>query len=210
MHLYHLAPVISGLFKLWGMTLRFTRINYETITCRVEQGQGMIIALWHDELFPLVYLHRNESVAAMVSKSKDGELLARTLECLGYATVRGSSSRQGLKALIAGLKEIRSRGRHVVLTVDGPRGPRHIAKPGALFLASKARVPILPIRVRISRAKIFQKAWDKFQLPLPFARCEVIYGEPYMVPEALDTSILAIEQERLTTMLESLIPSPKK
>jgi hypothetical protein len=106
--------------------------------------------------------------------------------------------------MLAALKEVRTKGRHVVLTVDGPRGPRHQAKPGAVFLASKAGVPILPVRVRISRAKIFEKAWDKFQLPLPFARCEAIYGEPYQVPEKLDASTLAAEQDRLTAKLEAL------
>jgi lysophospholipid acyltransferase (LPLAT)-like uncharacterized protein len=196
--------VVSGLFKLWGSTLRFSRTNYQAMTSMEEQGQSIIFALWHDELFPLTYLHRNEGVVAVVSSSKDGELLARVMEGLGFGTVRGSSSRKGLKAMLAALKEVRTKGRHVVLTVDGPRGPRHQAKPGAVFLASKAGVPILPVRVRISRAKIFEKAWDKFQLPLPFARCEAIYGEPYQVPEKLDASTLAAEQDRLTAKLEAL------
>jgi hypothetical protein len=174
------------------------------MTSMEEQGQSIIFALWHDELFPLTYLHRNEGVVAVVSSSKDGEILARVMERLGFGTVRGSSSRKGLKALLAALKEVRTKGRHVVLTVDGPRGPRHQAKPGAVFLASKAGVPILPVRVRISRAKIFEKAWDRFQLPLPFARCEAIYGEPYQVPEKLDASSLAAEQDRLTKKLEAL------
>jgi hypothetical protein len=204
MQLYHLAPVVSGLFKLWGSTLRFSRTNYQAMTSMEEQGQSIIFALWHDELFPLTYLHRNEGVVAVVSSSKDGEILARVMERLGFGTVRGSSSRKGLKALLAALKEVRTKGRHVVLTVDGPRGPRHQAKPGAVFLASKAGVPILPVRVRISRAKIFEKAWDRFQLPLPFARCEAIYGEPYQVPEKLDASSLAAEQDRLTKKLEAL------
>jgi hypothetical protein len=196
--------VVSGLFKLWGSTLRFSRTNYQAMTSMEEQGQSIIFALWHDELFPLTYLHRNEGVVAVVSSSKDGEILARVMERLGFGTVRGSSSRKGLKALLAALKEVRTKGRHVVLTVDGPRGPRHQAKPGAVFLASKAGVPILPVRVRISRAKIFEKAWDRFQLPLPFARCEAIYGEPYQVPEKLDASSLAAEQDRLTKKLEAL------
>jgi hypothetical protein len=204
MQLYHLAPLVSGLFSLWGSTLRFSRTNYQAMTSMEEQGQSMIFALWHDELFPLTYLHRHEGVVAVVSSSKDGEILARVMERLGFGTVRGSSSRKGLKALLAALKEVRTKGRHVVLTVDGPRGPRHQAKPGAVFLASKAGVPIMPVRVRISRVKIFEKAWDRFQLPLPFARCEAIYGEPYRVPEKLDASTLAAEQARLTEKLESL------
>ncbi|WP_462324990.1 lysophospholipid acyltransferase family protein [Desulfoplanes sp.] len=205
MQLYHLAPVVSGLFRLWGSTLRFSRVNYQAMTSMEEQGQSMIFALWHDELFPLTYLHRNEGVVAVVSSSKDGEILAKVMERLGYGTVRGSSSRKGLKALLAALKEVRTGGRNVVLTVDGPRGPRHQAKPGAIFLASKAQVPIMPVRIRISRAKVFHKAWDKFQLPLPLARCEAVYGEPYMVPETLNASTMAGEEERLTATLESLV-----
>jgi len=205
MHCFHLAPVVSGLFRLWGSTLRFTRVNYEAMTSRTQQGQSMIFALWHDELFPLTYLHKNEGVVAVVSSSKDGEILARVMERLGYGTVRGSSSRKGLKALLAALKEVQVKGHHVVLTVDGPRGPRHQAKPGAIFLASKAQVPIMPVRVRISHAKVFHKAWDRFQLPLPGARCEAVYGEPYMVPPKLNASILAEEQQRLTTILEGMV-----
>jgi lysophospholipid acyltransferase (LPLAT)-like uncharacterized protein len=205
MHCFHLAPVVSGLFRLWGSTLRFTRVNHQAMTSRTQQGQSMIFALWHDELFPLTYLHRNEGVVAVVSSSKDGEILARVMKRHGYGTVRGSSSRKGLKALLAALREVKVKGHHVVLTVDGPRGPRHEAKPGAIFLASKAQVPIMPVRVRISHAKVFHKAWDRFQLPLPGARCKAIYGEPYMVPARLTASILAREQQRLTDMLEGMV-----
>ncbi len=211
MKLYHLAPFVTGLFRIWGKTLRFTRINHQAMTSREKQGESLVFAIWHDELFPLTYLHRDEGVVAVVSSSNDGEILARVMQRLGYGMARGSSSRQGLRALLKAMKQIGSRerpsGRHVVLTVDGPRGPRHQAKPGAIYLASKAGIPIMPVRVRISRAKIFTKAWDRFQLPLPGARCDVIYGEPYRVPEKLDTCTLKKEQERLTDILNALSSS---
>ncbi len=206
MQIYHFAPVIVGLFRLWGRTLRFREYHsYVTLPREGEEKQSLIVALWHDELFPLVYLHRNNGFVAMISSSKDGEILARAMERLGYATVRGSSSRQGLKALLTAFKEVTNKGNHVILTVDGPRGPRHEAKAGAIFLASKAQVPILPVRVRMSRTKVFEKAWDRFQLPFPFARCEVTYGEPYMVPPTLKGASLLREQEHLTAVLEALV-----
>ncbi|MDD2220049.1 MAG: lysophospholipid acyltransferase family protein [Desulfoplanes sp.] len=204
MQLYHLAPLLTGLFRLWGRTLRFTRINYQAMTSREAKGESLIFAIWHDELFAPTYLHRDEGIVAVVSSSKDGEILARVMQRLGYGLARGSSSRQGLKAMLCAMKEVRSHGRHVVLTVDGPRGPRHEAKAGAIYLASKANVPLIPVRIRISRAKIFYKAWDRFQLPFPGARCEIIYGEPYHVPEKLDGATLKKEQERLTRALNDL------
>lgn len=204
MKIYHLAPLITGIFRLWGRTLRFTRTNYQAILTCQEKGESLIFAIWHDELFPPTYLHRDEGVVAVVSSSKDGEILARVMQRLGYGLARGSSSRQGLKAMLSAMKQVRSHGRHAVLTVDGPRGPRHQAKAGAVYLASKAKVPLVPVRIRISRAKIFHKAWDRFQLPLPGARCEIIYGQPYSVPETLDGITLKKEQERLTRALNDI------
>ena len=207
MKLYHLAPLVTGLFRVWGKTLRFTRINHQAMTSREARGESLVFAIWHDELFAPTYLHRDEGVVAVVSSSNDGEILARVMQRLGYGMARGSSSRQGLRALLNAMKQIASgsNGRHVVLTVDGPRGPRHQAKPGAIYIASKAGIPIMPVRVRVNRAKIFTKAWDRFKLPLPGARCEVIYGEPYNVPQKMDSSTLKKEQERLTKILNEMV-----
>jgi lysophospholipid acyltransferase (LPLAT)-like uncharacterized protein len=127
------------------------------------------------------------------------------LESFGFLTVRGSSSRGGMRALVAARKLMDEQGVGIIFTVDGPRGPRHKVKPGAVFLARLAGSPIVPVRVVMSRAKVFHRAWDKFQLPLPFSKCTIIYGDPVIVPDLGDNPADMQRQcEHLERIMESL------
>lgn len=173
-----LARVISPLMRLWRLTLRIERVNYPVFRDPEIQAQKPVVVLWHDEIFPLILAHENEGKVCVVSQSQDGELLAQVLENFGFLTARGSSSRGGMRALVAAKRIMDKRGVGAIFTADGPRGPRHQVKPGAVFLATRCASPILPVRVIMDRTKIFHKAWDKFQLPLPFSRCTIIYGDP--------------------------------
>lgn len=169
-----------ALYKLWERTLRYEVVNWQHVVRAREQGRQLVFTHFHDETFCLPYLRSlGYQYAAIVSQSKDGEIMARLLEGLGLITARGSKSRGGVKALIRIRKAMRDQGRIGVVTVDGPRGPRHKVKEGAVYLAYKSDALLVPIRLTISRAKVFQKAWDKFQLPLPFARVRILIGEPY-------------------------------
>ncbi|NLW81590.1 MAG: lysophospholipid acyltransferase family protein [Desulfovibrionales bacterium] len=164
------------------------------------RAQRPVVILWHDEIFPLIPFHEGESMACVVSQSRDGELLAEVLRRFGFLTVRGSSSRGGMRALVAAKRVMDEKGVGIIFTVDGPRGPRHKVKPGAIFLASHAGSPIVPVRAVMGRAKIFHRAWDKFQLPWPFSTCTIIYGTPMHLslsgddPGELDRLCLHVEQ----------------
>lgn len=141
----------------------------------------------------------------MVSASKDGEILAQILSGLGYNLVRGSSHKQGVRAMRDACKKIQELRKDVVFTVDGPKGPRHEVKEGAIYLAYKAEAPIVPVRVKISRAKYLEKAWDKFQIPLPGSRSTVIYGRPYNIEaKKLNSEIILQEKNRLQKKLNNL------
>lgn len=166
----------------------------------------MVCAIWHDELFPLVFLHRKENVVAVVSQSRDGDLLSRVLQGQGIHLARGSSSRGGVKALVSSIRQVLDDHRDAVITVDGPRGPRHRTKDGAIYLAMKTGALIVPVRVKMSRTKVFLKAWDRFQLPWPFSTCIVFYGTPYQLKK--DMTALEIEEQRevLQTKLDQLLP----
>ena len=189
---------------LWSATLRYTRVGFEPFQAVRQQGP-MVFSLWHDELFAPCYLHRKEGVIAVVSQSRDGEILAQVLQRLGYHLARGSSSRGGLRAVRQALDLLQKTGNDVVLTVDGPKGPRHVAKEGAVYLAHRARAPLVPIRVAVSRAKRFNRAWDRFQLPLPGARCEIRYGQPYTIhAQELNAGLLKAEQAKLQHKMETL------
>lgn len=186
MHI-HISPHTLGAFlawmvRYWGATLRITRRNAETFFDPDIRTKRPIILLWHDEIFPLIPSHANDHFTCVVSQSRDGEILAQVLERFGLRTVRGSSSRGGLRALIAAKKNMTATGCGVIFTVDGPRGPRHKVKPGAVFLAEHTGSPIIPVRVLMRKAYVFHKAWDKFQLPWPWSGCEIRYGDPMYLP----------------------------
>ena len=202
------APAMSLVFKAWVKTMRFTVPGVlDDIEQRNQDGERFVIALWHDELFPIagygcVY---TTGLVGIVSESKDGQFVASIMEGLGQTTVRGSSSHGGVRALLKVKRVMERENRMAVFAVDGPRGPRHEPKDGAIFLAQRVGAKIVPIRAYTSRKKIFENAWDRFQLPWFFSRCELVFGEPYDVTtEKLDSDTLAAERKRLKDTLDSL------
>lgn len=190
--------------RTWSKTLRYSRVGYDQVEPVSKKGP-VICAIWHDELFPLCYLHCNQGIVAVVSSSKDGEIIAQVLARFGFLLARGSSSRNGMQAARQVLQIIDRTGANVVVTVDGPRGPRHQVKEGVVYLAAKSGLPVVPVRVHMQPVKRFHKAWDKFQLPLPGARCIVHYGQPYTVPQGkINSGLLQGERERLQMAMQSL------
>jgi lysophospholipid acyltransferase (LPLAT)-like uncharacterized protein len=150
---------------------------------RVEKGpKGFIYALWHQRQVAFTYTHRNTGHYVLVSRSSDGELIARTMELSGLGAVRGSSSRGAIPAARE-MVELLEAGKAVGITPDGPRGPARVVKPGVLYLAERSGCPILPISNSVSRRIELAKAWDHFHVPLPFARICVTHGPPiYVMP----------------------------
>lgn len=133
-----------------------------------------VVAFWHGEQLPLVALHRAQGLTGMVSLSRDGERLSRVLRALGYPVLRGSSSRGGAQVLVAALRLLRGGGRPAI-AVDGPRGPAGQVQPGAEALAARAGLPVVWGKVDASPAWR-ARSWDRFCLPLPFARVRLRYG----------------------------------
>ena len=173
-----LMRLLAPFYRLWCSTLRYTEDGRDKPEALVQQNVPLIFSLWHDELFPVMYMRKHWPIATIVSQSKDAEALAILLEKLGLNVVRGSSSKGGLKALLQMSKLIKDAQYNACITVDGPRGPRHQVKEGAVFLAHKTPAHIVPMRIFTSKAKTF-KSWDKFQLPLPFSRVHISYANPY-------------------------------
>ncbi|SIN78501.1 lysophospholipid acyltransferase family protein [Halodesulfovibrio marinisediminis] len=201
-----ISSTIYHLYKVWCRTLRFEEVGREKLDELWDAHTPMVTCLWHDELFPLMHARRQLEIIAVVSQSSDGELLAQVLEKLGLLTSRGSSSRGGVKALLRVARTMKT-SRHLgCITVDGPRGPRHKAKEGAVFLAHRSNAKIVPIRIAMSNSYVFKKAWDKFQVPLPFSKVKIIFGEPYDLPEGeLSEEYLEKERQRLENKLKELL-----
>lgn len=133
-----------------------------------------IVVFWHGEMLPIWYAFRGSKPVALVSSSGDGSLLATLLEDWGYRVVRGSSSQGGKEAL----QDIVANAATsiVLLTPDGPRGPAHVCKPGAVVASHRSGVPVVPVRMMSVGKKIFPRSWDAFQLPLPWSRITVHVG----------------------------------
>lgn len=206
----HLSPIIAGVFKLWSRSMRYeSHGDWQTMLELNKAGQPIVIALWHGEIFPITsFAHTVSShLVTFVSQSKDGEIISRVLDRLGHTTVRGSSTRGGVKALLHAKRVMEKENRMAVFTIDGPKGPIHKAKDGVIFLAQRANAKIIPIRAFPEKKKVFDKSWDKFVLPYPFSRCPIYIGDPMDVTtEKLDKDVLNREKRKLEERMLSLGP----
>lgn len=203
-------PLISSalfqLYKVWCKTLHYEEVGRERLDELWDAKTPMVTCLWHDELFPLMHVRRQLKIIAVVSQSTDGEILAQVLEKLGLLTSRGSSSRGGVKALLRVARTMKTSHHLGCITIDGPRGPRHKAKEGAVFIAYRSNAKIVPMRIAMSNSYVFKKAWDKFQIPLPFSKVKIIFGEPYDLDEgSLSNEYLEKERKRLENKLNALL-----
>jgi lysophospholipid acyltransferase (LPLAT)-like uncharacterized protein len=175
-----------------GWTTR-ARVLRADIPAKVHaEGERFIYAFWHQRQVFFTWSHRDAEAAVLVSKSKDGEMIAKTMELSRIAAVRGSSSRGGAAAAREMVEILRS-GRDVGITPDGPKGPAREVKEGAVRVAQLAGMPIIPIANALSNKIEIAKAWDRFQVPLPFGRSVVIYGEPVRVAAGDDLAVKAAE-----------------
>jgi len=170
----------AWILSFWSGLVRTRVIGME----QKERFPGACFAHWHGDEMALLSLGGRIGVTILVSHSRDGETMARAARSLGYRVARGSSSRGAVGGLLALIKAARA-GEHVVLAVDGPRGPRGVCKPGIVRLAQKAGVPLLPAGVAVSRRVLFRKSWSQVYLPLPFARQVILIGDPIRFPEAV-------------------------
>ena len=144
---------------------------------RVNDYEVVTFAHWHGDEMGLMPNPTRHGVTVLVSHSKDGRLMARACEAMGYRVTRGSSSRGAVGGLVALIKAVRQ-GHSVVLAVDGPNGPRGVCKPGIVKLAQKTGAPLFPVAVAGTRRYVFEKTWNKVYLPLPFSRQVIVWGEP--------------------------------
>ena len=173
------AIVLGGLLiRVLGRTWRVRVYGREWLNARGPGQQPVVYTLWHGQMLPLLWSH-NVRTGVIISEHRDGEIIARIVKLFGNFGVRGSSSRGGTRALLESVKVVRQ-GTDMAFTPDGPRGPRHSFAPGALMLANRADVPIVSITGYVDR-KWTLGSWDAFEIPKPFARVTVLYGDPRRV-----------------------------
>ena len=160
----------------------------------LDGGNRIIFVFWHGRILMATYFWRNRGIVVMTSRSREGDYIARLIRIFGYGAARGSSSRGSRRALVEMIRELR-RDTDVAFTIDGPRGPRYIAKPGAAWLAAKTGDALLPFHISC-RDKWVLSSWDRFQIPKPFTRVLVLIGKPiYVRPEATVEELEEAQQE---------------
>lgn len=198
------AFAICGLIKTLSLTWRTKLLN------EVEGVRAPVIfSIWHNRLALCMKAYYGfgtsrwpaPGLAALISASKDGALLARALEYFRVSPVRGSSSRRGRQALLE-LTTLMEEGYNVAITPDGPRGPKYKAQEGIIALAQVTGATIIPVSAKVNR-KWALRSWDAFQIPKPFAKCEIHLNKPIQVPrEASDEEREALRAELERRMME--------
>lgn len=168
-----------GILQVLARTWRIRVVNGDYVRDLRRARHTFIFALWHGHLLPLLWHHREEGVLILISEHRDGELVARAAESLGYGLIRGSSTRGAERALISLVRELQA-GHEVAITPDGPRGPARTFASGALVAAQRSDSFILPVSASADRAWRL-RSWDRFMIPKPFARVTVAYGAPAKV-----------------------------
>ena len=207
--LYAVAvPLGLAIIRLWMLTCRVRHIDGdENLTAALEKAPSLVPCYWHQhQLFCARYLldrrGRGLVLGWLISPSVDGELVAMMVNRIGARAIRGSSTHTGARALrdyyVALVKD------HIspVVTPDGPRGPRFKFKPGAILLAQMSGRPMLPMAYAASRAWLIQ--WDKFVIPVPFARISIAIGAPRYVPRVLDAAGVERLQQEMEAELHRL------
>ena len=187
--------------SLIGPTLRYS-ISWEEPPSPPDATyeKPVIYSFWHRAVFASAWLWRKTGIAVMVSRSFDGEYIARTIEKLGFVAVRGSSSRGGAKALL-GLRYQMEQGSPVAFTIDGPRGPKYVAKPGPVLLSRASGLPMAAFYVALSDAWVLS-TWDAMMIPQPFSKALVRVSTKMRVPAEADDAEMAEFHRQLQAALE--------
>lgn len=188
-----IAAITSAAVRLIGPTLRLEIIGVHNAVQIRDRDEPAIGAFWHRCIFPAVWIWRNRGIVVLNTVNFDGQWTRRVIERLGFGTAQGSSSRGAIEGLTVMAKRLEE-GRHVALTIDGPRGPRYIAKPGAVILARRTGKPISVFHIGVKSGYTFRKSWDLFRLPYPFSRAVMVCAPPVRV--SLDADSTAVKQKQ--------------
>lgn len=178
-----IAPLVLTLI---GCTLRVTFSFEEGAIQGIDDSElhPGIFPFWHRCVLPSTWIFRNRNLAVLTSRSLDGEYIARVIRRFGFVPVRGSSSRGGQRGLLE-MRDLVLSKQGVAFTIDGPRGPRYVAKKGPVSLARMTGVPITPFYVALERALVLN-TWDRLMIPKPFSRAFIRVGKKIFVPSDAD------------------------
>jgi lysophospholipid acyltransferase (LPLAT)-like uncharacterized protein len=196
-----IASAVYGVIRLIGPTLQMEVIGVQNAVQIRAAGEPGIGAFWHRCIFSAAWAWRDRGIVVLNTVNFDGQWTKRVIERLGFGTAQGSSSRGGIEGLTAMAKML-EQGRHVAFTIDGPRGPRYVAKPGPILLARRTGRPISVFHIGVQHGYTFKKSWDLFQIPHPFSRLVLFVAPPIRVPTDADRETMQSKQAEMQLALE--------
>jgi lysophospholipid acyltransferase (LPLAT)-like uncharacterized protein len=193
----YLAVLIVGRSLRWEV---YGKENWEE---SARRGKSFIVTFCHNQIFSAIWFWRQRGMVVLTSQNFDGEYITRIIQRHGYAAARGSSSRGGGRALVEMIRAVRA-GREAAITVDGPRGPRFVVKPGVVLLARATGAAILCFHIAPRRAYVFRKSWDQTQIPYPFSRTAIFIAPLIVVPAGASDAEQDAKQQEVQRTLDEL------
>ncbi len=188
--------------RVWTKTCRITVIGEDDYRRAKDAGRAVILLIWHGRLMLAPYFFRNRRISALVSPSRDGEIIAQIALGWRFRVIRGSGSHSIVRAWLEMKQDLR-KGAELIIVPDGPRGPDRELKPGCLKLAQESGAVLVPWSFS-ARHKKFLRSWDRFLLYCPFSSIVAIYGKPMGVSSALDEAEFETERKRIERTLRAL------
>jgi len=197
------ATAAIGLVRSVGPTLRMEMLGRDHVKRAFTGGQPCIFSFWHRGLFPIIWFARGRPIAVLTSANFDGQWAGRITKSMGLHLAVGSSTRGGLGALSV-LEDHLAQGQHAGFAVDGPHGPRYVAKRGPVFLAQRTGCPIICLHAHSERALTLKKTWDKLQISYPFSRVALVFSPPIAVPRDADPEMINRKYNEMQRRLEKV------
>lgn len=190
----HVYPrLLTGFIRIITATLRIEAVGENPVRDLKTKNRRIVYTVWHGRHFLVIPWFSSPDVCVLTSTSRDGTLLADILRKFGYNIIPGSSHKSPVRALLTSIQRMKE-GKDLIFAVDGPTGPLYEVKPGALFVAKKADAFIVPVSFSYKPAIIFH-SWDRYMLPLPFAKAKMVFAEPFLPSKDLSDDV--VERERL-------------
>ena len=206
-----LIAISYRLLRLWECTFRY-EVQDDAGMVSGKLSKPIIAAAWHNRLLMLPISARRFVPAsfrpgsALISASRDGAWIAELVKKCGFDVVRGSSSRQGVAAILQ-MGDVLASGNDVTIAPDGPRGPAYQVSPGIIFLAQKSGIAVMPLHLEFS-SYWRVKSWDRFFIPKPFSKARLIFAKPYQVALTFSDAEFEAERLKVENLMKSLVENP--
>ena len=199
-----LGWLAAWVVRLIGSSLRWEVHGWKNWKTAEAVGKRLVYTFWHHEIFAATWFWRNRGIVVMSGYNFDARFTAEVIQKLGYEIARGSASRGATRALVGMVRAIQ-RGHDTAFTLDGPRGPRFVAKPGPVMLSKATGAAILCFHIRPAKSWVFTKSWDRTEIPRPFTRIAAFIAPPILVPQDASDAVQAQKLQEVQATLDGLV-----